>query len=155
MRSMVTTTLVLLMMAGGAQAQVQNREKLAPAPTDRSVPITKEQLAQFLKDVNVKDMTELRILEGGKFNVNIRRVTTDDRALVHPTTADLWIVLQGAGMLTTGGRIEGGKIVGGKSHQIGVGDIEFIPASVAHAVTAVDGAFVWMNIRWDTDWAAR
>ena len=43
------------------------------------------------------------MIEGGKYNVNIRRITAAETALVHPITADLWVVLEGGGTLTTGG----------------------------------------------------
>ena len=39
----------------------------------------------------------------------IRRITDAETALVHPNTIDVWVVLDGAGTITTGGRIEKGK----------------------------------------------
>jgi mannose-6-phosphate isomerase-like protein (cupin superfamily) len=125
---------------------------LQQAPTDHSVPITKEQLAQYLKDMDAKKLQTLRMIEGGKFNVNIRRITDAETALVHPITIDVWVVLEGSGTLTTGGRIENGKIVGGKSRPIKQGDIEFIPANLPHGVSGVNGSITWLNIRWDVDW---
>ena len=94
----------------------------------------------------------LRMLEGGKYNVNIRRITNAETALVHPTTIDLWVVLEGSGTLTTGGTIQNGKIVGGQSHTIRAGDVEFITATVPHGVSGVQGSITWLNIRWDNDW---
>jgi mannose-6-phosphate isomerase-like protein (cupin superfamily) len=75
-----------------------------------------------------------------------------ETALVHPTTIDLWVVLEGSGTLTTGGTIQNGKIVGGQSHTIRAGDVEFIPATVPHGVSVVHGSITWLNIRWDNDW---
>ena len=65
--------------------------------------------------MDAKKLQTLRMIEGGKYNVNIRRITAAETALVHPITADLWVVLDGGGTLTTGGKIENGKIVGGQS----------------------------------------
>ena len=128
---------------------------LEHAPTDHTVPIPKEKLAQYLKDMDAKKLQTLRMIEGGKFNVNIRRITNAETALVHPITADLWVVIEGSGTLTTGGKIENGKIVCGASHPIKVGDVEFIPAGVPHGVSGVNGNITWLNIRWDTDYPAK
>jgi quercetin dioxygenase-like cupin family protein len=122
------------------------------APADRSVAMTKEQIAQYFKDLDARQLQTLRMLEGGKYNVNIRRITAAETALVHPKTIDLWVVLEGSGTLTTGGTIQNGKIVGGQSHTIKAGDVEFIPPTIAHGVSGVQGSLTWLNIRWDTDW---
>jgi mannose-6-phosphate isomerase-like protein (cupin superfamily) len=95
------------------------------------------------------------MIEGGKFNVNIRRITNAETALVHPVTVDVWVIIEGSGTLTTGGRIEDGKIVGGTSHPLKVGDVEFIPAGLPHGVSGVNGNITWLNIRWDVDYAGK
>ena len=126
---------------------------LEPAPTDRTVAMPKEKLAQYLKDMDAKKQQTLRMLEGGKYNVNIRRITNAETALIHPNTIDVWYVMEGGGTLTTGGKIESGKIVGGESHPVTVGDVEFIPANLPHGVSGVNGNITWLNVRWDVDWA--
>lgn len=128
---------------------------LEHAPTDRSVAISKEMLAGYLKDMDAKQLQTLRMVEGGKYNVNIRRITNAETALVHPATVDVWVVIAGAGTITTGGRIENGKIVGGQSHPLEAGDVEFIPAGLPHGVSGVQGSITWLNIRWDTDWQGK
>jgi hypothetical protein len=30
--------------------------------------------------------------------------------------------------------------------------VEFIPATVPHGVSGVQGSITWLNIRWDNDW---
>jgi mannose-6-phosphate isomerase-like protein (cupin superfamily) len=128
---------------------------LERAPTDHAVPISKEKLNQYLKDMDARKLATLRMIEGGKFNVNIRRITNAETALVHPVTVDVWVVIEGSGTLTTGGRIENGKIVGGTSHALKVGDVEFIPAGLPHGVSGVNGNITWLNIRWDVDYAGK
>ena len=128
---------------------------LEQAPTDHAVPISREKLNQYLKDMDAKKLATLRMIEGGKFNVNIRRITNAETALVHPVTVDVWVIIEGSGTLTTGGRIENGKIVGGTSHVLKVGDVEFIPAGLPHGVSGVNGNITWLNIRWDVDYAGK
>jgi len=84
--------------------------------------------------------------------VNIRRITAAETALVHPITADLWVVLEGGGTLTSGGVLEGGKINGGETRPLKVGDVVYIPSGVPHGVSGVTGNITWLNVRWDTDW---
>ena len=125
---------------------------LEQAPKDHSIAIPQEKLAQHLKDMDAKKLQTLRMIEGGKYNVNIRRITAAETALVHPITADLWVVLEGGGTLTTGGVLEKGKINGGQSRQIKMGDIVYIPSGLPHGVSGVDKNITWLNVRWDTDW---
>ena len=73
-------------------------------------------------------------------------------ALVHPVTADLWVVLEGGGTLTTGGVLEKGRINGGQSRQISAGDVVYIPSGLPHGVSGVEKNITWLNVRWDTDW---
>ena len=128
---------------------------LEQAPTDHAVSIPKEKLAQYFKDMDARKLATLRMIEGGKFNVNIRRITNAETALVHPQTVDVWVVIEGSGTLTTGGTIVDGKIVGGESRPLKAGDVEFIPATVPHGVSGVNGSITWLNIRWDVDWDKR
>ena len=113
---------------------------LQQAPTDKTVSMPLETLKQYYVDMDAKKMQTLRMLEGGRYNVNIRRITAAETALVHPDTADVWVVTEGAAMLTTGGKLENGKIVGGETHAIKPGDVEFIPAGVPHGVSGVTGS---------------
>jgi mannose-6-phosphate isomerase-like protein (cupin superfamily) len=137
----------------GTSAAVQTTIVEA-APRDHAVAIPRAKLAGYFAAMDAKRQQTLRLLEGGKYNVNLRRITNAETALVHPNTIDLWVVLDGAGTLTTGGRIDGGKIVGGASHLLKAGDVEFIPAGVPHGVSGVNGTITWLNVRWDTDWPA-
>jgi mannose-6-phosphate isomerase-like protein (cupin superfamily) len=164
MRRTTIRVLAVLAMCGsiafaqGDQGQGRGRGRgggptiLEQAPTDRSVPIPKEKLSEYLKDMDAKKLATLRMIEGGKFNVNIRRITNAETALVHPNTIDLWVVLEGSGTLTTGGKLENGQIIGGQSHPLKVGDVEFIPANLPHGVSGVNGSIAWLNVRWDVDW---
>jgi len=125
---------------------------LQQAPTDKTVSIPLETLQNYYSNMDSKKQQTLRMLEGGRFNVNIRRITNAETALVHPDTADVWVVTEGSGTLTTGGKLENGKIVGGESHTIKPGDVEFIPAGVPHGVSGVTGSITWLNIRFDTNY---
>jgi mannose-6-phosphate isomerase-like protein (cupin superfamily) len=140
--------------AGGGRQGGEGRAAviLEQAPKDHSIAIPKEKLAQHLRDMDGKKLQTLRMIEGGKYNVNIRRITAAETGLVHPITADLWVVLEGGGTLTTGGVLEKGKILGGQSRPIKAGDVVYIPSGLPHGVSGVDKNITWLNVRWDTDW---
>jgi len=140
-----------LAQGGGAGGQTVILEQ---APKDHSIAIPREKLAQHLKDMDARKLQTLRMIEGGKYNVNIRRITAAETGLVHPITADLWVVLEGGGTLTTGGVLEKGKILGGQSHPIKQGDVVYIPSGLPHGVSGVNNTITWLNVRWDTDWPA-
>ncbi len=145
--------LAILVVWGQASVRGQGRNvTLQQAPTDTAVSIPLETLQKYYGDMDSKKQQTLRMLEGGRFNVNIRRITDAETALVHPNTADVWVVTEGSGTLTTGGKLERGKIVGGESHTIKAGDVEFIPAGVPHGVSGVTGSVTWLNIRFDTNY---
>lgn len=126
---------------------------LQAAPEDKTVSIPLETLQRYYSEMDAGKQQTLRMLEGGRYNVNIRRITNAETALVHPVTADVWVVTEGSGTLTTGGKVENGKIVGGESHTIKPGDVEFIPAGVPHGVSGVQGSITWLNIRFDTNYS--
>ena len=127
---------------------------LQPAPAERAVPIPLETLKQYYADMDAKGLETLRMLEGGRFNVNIRRIKSAESALVHPVTADVWVVTEGEGTLTVNGTLEGRQIVGGESRPLKAGDVVFVPAGVPHGVSGVKGGITWLNIRFDTNYDA-
>ena len=155
----IAMALAAVAFLAGQEAATKGKAKgegatviLQQAPLDKAVSIPLETLNKYYSDMDAKKMQTLRMLEGGRYNVNIRRITNAETALVHPDTADVWVVTEGSGMLTTGGKLENGKIVGGETHAIKSGDVEYIPAGVPHGVSGVTGSITWLNIRFDTNY---
>ena len=137
---------------GKGKAKAAGAVALQQAPLDKTVSIPLETLKKYYSNMDAEKSQTLRMLEGGRYNGNIRRITNAETALVHPDTADVWVVTEGSGMLTTGGKLENGKIVGGETHAIKPGDVEYIPAGVPHGVSGVTGSITWLNIRFDTNY---
>lgn len=152
MQNLATGLFAFVLGCGAAFAQNTGGTVIIEQASDHAVAIPKEKLAGYFKDMDAKKLATLRMIEGGKYNVNIRRITNAETALVHPQTVDVWVVIEGSGTLTTGGKIVDGKIVGGESRPLKTGDVEFIPAKVPHGVSGVNGSITWLNIRWDVDW---
>lgn len=125
---------------------------LQTAPSDKAVSIPLEKLKGYYSEMDSRKLQTLRMLEGGRYSVNVRRITNAETALVHEVTTDIWVVTEGSGTLTTGGKIEKGRIAGGESHTIKAGDVEFIPPGVSHGISGVSGSITWLNIRFDTNY---
>jgi mannose-6-phosphate isomerase-like protein (cupin superfamily) len=117
--------------------------------------IPKERLDGYLKDMELKNVGTLRMIEGGRFNVNIRHITAP-AAEFHDITADTWVVLKGAGTTITGfdRTPEGARVEGtGVTAPAKVGDVFFIPAHFTHGFSALSASDVyWLNIRWDVNY---
>jgi mannose-6-phosphate isomerase-like protein (cupin superfamily) len=130
------------------------------APVDQAADFPLADLQATYQDMDVKKLLTMRLVEGGKYNVNIRRLTSPERPLVHPKTADVWVVTEGSGTLATGGELvdrtrsangdfSGSSIRGGVERVIKSGDVVFIPAGLSHGVKETTG-ITWLNIRFDT-----
>ena len=142
-------------LAVGAQVLVRQE-----APTDRAADFPLAELEAIVRQMDAEQRTTVRLLEGGSYNVNIRRIRGGETALMHPRTTDVYVVREDSGTLVTGGQIvdengapvdgqRGAAIRGGEERVIGAGDLVFIPAGVPHGIRETDG-ITWFNIRFDT-----
>jgi mannose-6-phosphate isomerase-like protein (cupin superfamily) len=105
--------------------------------------------------MDLKNLGTLRMIEGGRYNVNIRRITAPSIEY-HDITVDTWVILQGGGTASTGFERgpNGVRVDGtGVSTPAKVGDVFFIPAHFPHGFSAVSPAVYWLNIRWDVNYA--
>jgi mannose-6-phosphate isomerase-like protein (cupin superfamily) len=87
------------------------------------------------------------------------RRTKPGEAEVHMALTDVWYVIDGTGMLVTGGNavdakttapgeLRGSGISGGIPRRIGKGDIIDIPAGVPHWVSKIDGKeLVYLTVK--------
>jgi mannose-6-phosphate isomerase-like protein (cupin superfamily) len=146
--------------AGGATPGTEGRGRGGfPAPLvyggSGEIFIPKERLDGYMKDMELKDVSTLRMIEGGRYNVNVRRIKAPSTEY-HDITVDTWVILKGAGTANTGYERtpEGGRVEGtGVSAPAKVGDVFFIPAHFPHGFSAVTSDVYWLNIRWDVNYA--
>ena len=125
----------------------------AEAPTDRAADFPLADLKATFAEMGANEISTVRLLEGGAYNVNIRHdanITPDTaRIRSHPRTTDVWVVQEGSGTLVTGGEVVGDEHVGGVERVINVGDLIFIPAGVPHGMKETT-SITWLNIRFPT-----
>ena len=135
-------------------------EILQQAPTDRAIDFPTAEIDTIIQEMDAAGRATTRLLEGGSYNVNIRRIGNAETALMHPRTTDVYVIREGSGTLVTGGQMvdeqgepvdgqRGAAIRGGSERVIAAGDVIFIPAGVPHGIRDTDG-ITWFNIRFDT-----
>jgi mannose-6-phosphate isomerase-like protein (cupin superfamily) len=128
------------------------------APTDKAIDLTDEDLAAVVKEMPGKNLATTRLLEGGFYSVNIRRLTGAETAHLHPASLTIYVVREGAATLITGGTIvdakgqkvaaggAGDDIKGGVVRTIKAGDIIVTPPGVPHFIRDVKDHIVFMNL---------
>jgi mannose-6-phosphate isomerase-like protein (cupin superfamily) len=164
--TMRPTTLLLAGMIGlvGVSAFAQTTRQMGAlavrdkAPADKAIDLTDEDLAAVVKAMPGKNLATTRLLEGGFYSVNIRRLTGPETAHVHPTALTIYVVREGSGTLVTGGTIvdakgqpvpangPGDDLKGGVERQIKTGDIIVTPPGVPHLISEVKDQIVFMNL---------
>jgi mannose-6-phosphate isomerase-like protein (cupin superfamily) len=105
-------------------------------------------------------------IEGGKAHVaHLRRVQAETNALIHDHVTEIYYILEGSGVLTTGGRLEGpresdlsnvgagishtGTHVGGSNQRLAPGDVFVVPAGVPHRFSQLDGPIRYVVYRFE------
>jgi mannose-6-phosphate isomerase-like protein (cupin superfamily) len=120
---------------------------LMQEPTDKAAIFTSADLQKKYGEMETAKAGAWRIVDGGTRTVNIR-IGTNDAPQVHPNTVEFWVIMRGTGTVTTGGKIVEGKIVGGTDQTVGPGDVVYVPATVAHGLTATQPV-TYVTTRYD------
>lgn len=105
-------------------------------------------------------------IQGGKAHVaHLRRVQAETSALVHDHVTELYQIIEGSGVIMTGGRIENvretdltslgagishsGSQVGGTSQRLAPGDVFVVPAGMPHRFSQLDGPIRYVVYRFE------
>ena len=99
-----------------------------------------------------------RINSGDDYAINMIRRTAPAGAIIHQNAAEIHYIVEGAGVLTTGGisvkpdanGSAPASIEGGYSKRVSVGDLVFIPAGTPHQYTTVEDVVGYLEVRFET-----
>jgi mannose-6-phosphate isomerase-like protein (cupin superfamily) len=85
------------------------------------------------------------------YNLNLEFRPIAGPASVHPASAELFMVAQGSGVLTTGGQLVrppsgAASIQGGVTRKVAKGDVFLVPANLPHAFTDSDGSLAVLSL---------
>jgi mannose-6-phosphate isomerase-like protein (cupin superfamily) len=131
------------------------------APTDKAAYFGHGDIENIWKDLEAKQVINHRVMEGGKYSINIRIIKETSAPLIHGTSADVWVMEEGSAIAVTGGTllnqkktnpavddISGSSIEGGHEQTFMPGDILYVPPGVAHGFKNIKGFRAYL-IRFD------
>lgn len=129
------------------------------APTDKAAYYSHGDMETIWKDLEAKQVNNHRVMEGGKYSINVRIVKPNSTALTHVTGADIWLCEAGSAVAITGGtlvnakkpkgdNIAGASIDGGTEQTLMPGDILYVPPGVPHTFKDMKGFRAYL-IRFD------
>jgi hypothetical protein len=157
-------------------AQSTTAPAAAPAGPVVAFDILKSDIDLLLKNSPQGDQ-QIRVVDMGKYNLGvgiIHRGPTNDKpgdpikGPYHDQTAEVYIILSGGGILTTGGVLDkkepstgvnvmngpGGNATAGRgaySRKVGPGDVIIIPPGVLHAWSQIIDQVTYLSVRPDPD----
>ena len=153
-RIMVAVSLVaLLTLSVWARQRGQ-----APSGPPTTTAITAAEVAAMIaKSPSDRNALGQRMLQLGTYSVNLEHRVVSQAAAVHEKEAELFYVIDGAGVIVTGGKLvderrqndanlQGTSIEGGTSRKISKGDWVMVPEGVPHQIPAVEGALSVMTL---------
>jgi mannose-6-phosphate isomerase-like protein (cupin superfamily) len=131
------------------------------APTDKAAYFGHGDIESIWKNLEAKQVINKRVLEGGKYSINIRIIKETSAPLIHGTSADVWVMEEGSAIAVTGGTllnqkktnpavddVSGSSIEGGHEQPFMPGDILYVPPGVPHGFKNIKGFRAYL-IRFD------
>jgi mannose-6-phosphate isomerase-like protein (cupin superfamily) len=145
----------------GGRAAAAAAPQAATAPKDKAGYFAHPDIESIWKDLEARQVINKRVVDGGAYSINIRIVKEGDAPLVHASSADVWVTMEGSATAITGGQLVDGKkrpnvddeagtaIRGGVEQALKPGDVLFVPAGVPHGFKDIKGFRAYL-IRFDT-----
>ena len=142
---------VVVLFSGTAWAQTPAAAAPPPPPNDptKASYMSAADVAEGVKKLgNAQADVTFRVFEIPPYTVNVaHRAPVPNIANIHEAQAELFVVMDGAATMVTGGRvvdparngtnITGKSIEGGVSQKISKGDFLIVPAGVPHWLTDI------------------
>jgi mannose-6-phosphate isomerase-like protein (cupin superfamily) len=134
----------------GAYAQLGGTPAATSSPQE-AVYFSHGDMDTVWKELETKNAINKRVVDAGKYSINIRSIRETDAPLVHSKSIDIWIMEEGSATAITGGTLinpvkkpnvddlAGTSIEGGTERTFLPGDILYVPAGVPHAFKNVKG----------------
>ena len=133
-------------------AQAPAAPAVPNAATDRTMFWSAAEIQSRWKENEALKRNNSRLFNGPtNISANVRIVAGEDPPLVHPTTADLWIVTAGTAVALTDGKWTAGtpSITGATRRPVKTGDVLYVPPGVPHHFSEMKGFRAWL-MRFDT-----
>lgn len=129
----------------GGNAQVAARVVRHQAPADRALDFPLATLQAEFAEMAAQKLIATRLIEGGSFSLNTRRIVGSEPAQVHKSIIEFYFVRECSATLVTGGTLVNGAIRNGVERRVSAGDVIFIPPGVPHGIRDTTG-ISYLNI---------
>ena len=163
MRATVAAAALLVCLGSVASSQDQETRNInsVATPTDAflfsaaDVAATRAKLEDVAyANITIVQRADPATSSGIAYRMAVDRRRPVQRPASHATEGELWAIIDGAGEITTGGRIVETKtgatvtrrIEGGTVHKVAKGDFLVIPENVPHQVTAFSPELVMVTL---------
>jgi mannose-6-phosphate isomerase-like protein (cupin superfamily) len=145
----------LVLVSGSASGQQPANPQ---APADRASYMSAADLTAAIAKVPTdRPSANVRVFSLGPYNVNVeKRNPVAQGASAHEVVAELFHVLDGTGVIVTGGTIpnatkngtnlQGKTIEGGTRQQLSKGDWVLVPSGVPHQFADIKGTLTIMSL---------
>jgi mannose-6-phosphate isomerase-like protein (cupin superfamily) len=139
-------------------------------PATAATYISADEIATTLKQSIANNVVDQPVkaadVPGGKASVAmLRRTKAETSALIHDHVTEIYQIVEGAGMLITGGSLNEAKPTdltrvnagmsqtgvhrGGESRRVKANDVIIVPAGTAHRFSELDGPIVYLVYRFE------
>lgn len=163
MKTLLALVALVMLLASSASSQQggQNLPKTTADPTKAFYLSAAEAAAVAVKlpkvpnaNTTVLERYDASAISGLGYRMAVDRRTPPQNAAVHATEAELWVVIDGSGAVTTGGKVvpieKDGKVVarrieGGTTQKLSRGDAIMIPEGVPHQVTEFNPSITFLT----------
>jgi len=135
---------------------------VAQSSSAAAIYLTEGELMTTLKEAakNAPAMHTAPVKNADRYRVNVVQRTTPQGAIAHPDGTEVHHIVDGGGILVTGGTIirptaasgsgsSGATIDGGVSRHVAKGDVILIPAGTPHWYKDLDGTITYLEVRFD------
>jgi mannose-6-phosphate isomerase-like protein (cupin superfamily) len=140
---------ILFMMTCTIQAQ-QTATIPAPPPGSAGIYKSDNELTATLKKAIAAangNQSTSPIANTDQYRINIVHREKAAGALAHEGNTELHYIIEGTGIVVTGGTIVRGTIEGGETHAVKRGDVILVPAGSAHWYKEVTTPITYLEVR--------
>ena len=178
MKATAALAFVFVLVAAPALAPALAQGVRPPQPRGTAVVVRKEVLDSMVQSTAGSAVSDqpVRMVDVGSYQVGAgivhRSPTGAQGAIEHSKISEVYYMMEGAGVLVTGGTIPDGRaaapespvvtvlngpstmgssIAGGESRRVAAGDVVIIPPNTPHFWSRLEGKIVYLVVRVDPE----
>jgi mannose-6-phosphate isomerase-like protein (cupin superfamily) len=155
------TSLAFMIVTAAAVAQMPAQQAKQAPPAPKTYTSAKDVVAMMVKAKSDRKQDQANFIQSllqlAPYTANLEYRAAVGPAATHETEAELFYVIDGGGMLVTGGKLvgetrtnptnlSGTAIEGGATQAVAKGDVFIVPENTPHWFSKIDGTLVLMSL---------